>query len=113
MLAGGTQAEEYGVVVAVGHPLRIRRHLVGMLRRLLVAQEQFREVIGNGCHGVGVFILLPQYLKVVMLGLHRFDGIAQMLNWTKLLADAGHCAEKIRGVIGRSGWRWLVGWKVS
>ena len=30
-----------------------------------------------------------------MLGLHRFDGIAQMLNWTKILADAGHCAEKM------------------
>src|SRR5215471_8462683 len=36
-----------------------------------------------------------------------------MLKWANIFADAGHCAAKIGGVLGGSGWRWLVGWKVS
>src|SRR5262249_628035 len=113
MFAGGTQAEECGVVVSVDLPLRIRQHIVGMFRRLLVALEQFREVIGNGNHGVGAFTLVPHYLKVFMLGLRRFHDIAQMLNLTNILADAGHCTANVWGVVSRSGWRWTVGWSIS
>src|SRR5215469_2591909 len=100
MLAGGSQAEECGVEVAVCLPLRIRPRIVGMLRRLLVAQKQFGEVIGNSNHGVGAFALVPHYLKVFVLWLHWFQGFAQMLNRTNVLADAGHCAANISSVVG-------------
>src|SRR5215470_1770522 len=113
MLAGGPQAEEGGVEVAVCLPLRIRQRIVGMLRRFPVAQKQFGEVIGDSNHGVGTLTLVPHHLKVFVLWLHWFQGFAQMLNRTNVLTDAGHCAAEISGVVGGRGWRGPVGWKVS
>src|SRR5438270_7295016 len=112
MISGSSQAEQRGVVVTVDLSFRIRRDIERMLRRLLIAQEHFREVIGNSRHGIGAFSLMRQYLQVVMLGLDGFYGIAQMLNRANILSDAGHCVPNIGGVVGRSGWRRLIGWKV-
>src|SRR5262245_9108421 len=102
MFPGGTQAEEYSVVVTVGFPLRICQFSIGMLRRLRVTKEQICKVIGNRNHGVSAFALISYYLKVVMIRPRRFHSIAQMLNWTNLFADAGHRVTKIGGVAVRS-----------
>src|SRR5215469_6136045 len=112
MLARATQAEEYGVVVAIGSMLRIGRESVGMLYGLLVAQEQFHEVVRYSHHRVSAFTHVLQYLEVIMLGLRWFHGVTQMPHRTDILANDGDCAPNVGGIFDGSGGRWLVGRKV-
>src|SRR5215471_16619016 len=112
MLTRAMQAEEYCIVVAVGWPLEVRRDIVGMSYRLLVAQEQFHEVVRYSHHGVSTFALMMQYLEVIMLGLHGFHGVTQMPHRTDILANNCDRAANVGGIFDGSEGRRLVGRKI-
>ena len=72
-----------------------------MLARLLLAHQGFRQVVGNGDHGVGILAGMRNHLQTGMIRIDRLNHVRQMPRVADILINRGERVAKVAGVLLR------------